>query len=295
MHIPCNYSSKDIFMFAFSLHLRFYVLAACILLFVAFVQIAKAQDDGDVGRSISAPSASASEKEEDFFDASQLVPQGEQAKQGPNTVNPSVQPASKFIIVRQNHTSDSREAQVVSAERALNLGRYDSALQLFDVLHAENKRDSRVAMGRAVALQRLGRFDEAMGMYELVSELEPKNVDVKVNMLGLLATRYPAVALRRMLGLYEGNRGHAGLVAQIAVAYAQSGDVSSALQFLGVAASMEPNNANHLFNYAVVADRAGQKQKAIDYYERSLEVDTIHGGGRSIPRDAVYDRLSQIR
>ncbi len=279
-------------MFVLSPYTRFYVLMAALVLFFVFVQVSNAQDGdaGEGGRSISAPSAS-----DDFFDANQLVPQGEMAKKGPNAVDPSSQPASKLIIVKQNYKADSREAQIISAERALNLGRYDSALQLFDALYEGNKKDSRVVMGRAVSLQHLGRFDEAMQMYEVVSELEPKNVDVKVNMLGLLATRYPAVALRRMLDLYAGNRGNANLVAQIAVAYAQSGDTNSALQFLGVAASMEPRNANHLFNYAVIADRAGDKKKAVEYYERSLEVDTIHGGGRSIPRDAVYDRLTQIR
>lgn len=279
-------------MFALNPSTRFYVLVIALVMFFAFLQAANAQESGvgDGNRSISAPSAN-----DDFFDANQLVPQGEMAKKGPNAVDPSSQPASKLIIVKQNYKADSREAQVISAERALNLGRFDSALHMFDVLHKANKKDSRVAMGRAVSLQRLGRFDEAMQMYEVVSELEPKNVDVKVNMLGLLATRYPAVALRRMLDLHKGNRGNANLVAQIAVAYAQSGDTSSALQFLGVAASMEPRNANHLFNYAVIADRAGDSDKAAEYYQRSLEVDTIHGGGRSIPRDAVYDRLAQIR
>lgn len=246
--------------------------------------------ESEGGPSISAPSAS-----DDFFDANQLVPQGEMSKKGPNAVDPNVQPASKLIVVKQNHKASSREARITAAERALNLGRYDSAVQMFDLLFDENKKDARVAMGRAVSLQRLGRFDEAMQMYEVVSELEPKNIDVKVNMLGLLASRYPAVALQRMLALYNDNRSNANLVAQIAIAYAQSGDSRSALQFLGTAASMEPRNANHLFNYAVIADRAGYTDKAIEYYERSLEVDTIHGGGRSIPRDAVYDRLVQIR
>lgn len=288
----CPLFLKDTNMFS-SNALRLNLFLFGFFVVFAFILSANAQEGGDnSGQSISAPSAI---EEDDFFDANSLVPQGEIAKEGPNAVDPRYQPASKLIIVKQNHKADSREAQIISAERALALGRYDSALQMFDVLYSGNAKDARVAMGRAVALQNMGRFDEAMGMYEIVSEAEPENIDVKVNMLGLLSTRYPSVALRRMLDLYAGNRGHAGLVAQIAIAYAQSGDAASALQFLGVAASMEPRNANHLFNYAVVADRAGETQKAVEYYERSLEVDTIHGGGRSIPRDAVYDRLLQIR
>lgn len=277
--------------------MRLIFLCAFFIFIVAFIQSVYAQEDNESGgRPISAPSALKPDSEQDsFFDANDLVPQGEIAKQGPNSVDPSVQPASKLIVVSQNHKANSRLAQIVSAERALNLGRYASALQLFDVLYEQNKKDTRVVMGRAVSLQRLGRFDEAMKMYEVVSKLQPDDVDVQVNMLGLLSARYPSVALRRMLDLYQNNRSHVNLVAQIAVSYAQTGDVNSAMQFLGVAVSMEPYNANHLFNFAVIADRAGDTRKAVEYYEKALEIDSVHGARRSIPREAVYDRLVQIR
>ncbi len=245
---------------------------------------------------ISAPSAIAEpEINDDFFDANDLVPQGEMVRSAPVKVNPRTQPASKYIIVSKNHEAGSKDAQLVSAERAMQLGRYDSALQLFDNLYDINKKDSRILMGRAVVLQKLGRFDEAMGMYEKLSKIEPDNIDVKVNMLGLLSTRYPSVALRRLLDLHEKNRSNVALTAQIAIAYAKIGDAESALKYLGAAASMEPNNANHLFNMAVIADRSGDLKTAASYYEKALEVDTIHGAGRSIPRDSVYERLAQIR
>lgn len=247
-------------------------------------------------RTISAPSALSPEmNNDDFFDANDLVPQGEMSHDGPIRVDPSTQPASKYIVVQKNYDAGSKTAQLVSAERAMKLGRYDSSLQLFDDLYAANEKDSRVLMGRAVVLQKLGRFDEAMGMYEKLEKVEPDNVDAQVNMLGLLATRYPSVALRRLLDLQEKNRSHVGLIAQIAISYANIGDMESALKYLGMAASMEPNIANHMFNMAVIADRGGDEKQAVQYYEKALEVDTIHGAGRSIPRDAVYERLAQIR
>ena len=46
---------------------------------------------------------------------------------------------------------------------------------------------------------------------------------------------------------------------------------------------------------AVIADKAGDKKQAISYYEKALEIDTINGGGRSIPREVVYERLAQLR
>ena len=46
---------------------------------------------------------------------------------------------------------------------------------------------------------------------------------------------------------------------------------------------------------AVVADRAGAQKRAIDYYERALELDATYGGSRTVPRDSIYDRLSKLR
>lgn len=292
-----------------SVFLRF---ITCLLLVLSpFAQNAYAQDwvsdtgamdtvddfaSDEAGATISAPSAiEPPSGEDDFFDADDLVPQGEMASTGPVKVNPRTQPASKLIIVKKNYEKDTETAQLVSAERAMKLGRYDSALEMFDALYEVNKKDARVLMGRAVVLQKLGRFDESMGVYEQLEAVEPDNIDIKVNMLGLLATRYPSVALRRLLELQGNNKGHVGLAAQIAVCYAKLGDTQSAIKYLGIAASMEPKNANHLFNMAVIADRAGDKVTAIKYYEKALEVDSIHGGGRSIPRDSAYERLAQIR
>ena len=260
-----------------------------------------AQEEGAVV--IAGPSAVHSGKdsspprvgEDVFFDAESLVPQGEMSKQGPKRVNPALQPASKLVVVRKGAGPDSFNSQLVAAERALSLGLNDSALDMFNKLYVRNKRDPRVLMGRAVTLQNLGMFEDAMRTYEELSDIDPRNVDVKVNMLGLLATKYPAIAMRRLADLHEQHPMNVGIVAQLAVTEANVGDFESALKHLGIASSMEPDNASHLFNMAVIADRVGQTSTAISYYEKALEVDSVYGSGRSIPRDAVYERLANIR
>ncbi len=245
---------------------------------------------------ISAPSVIAEDMDEDvFFDANDIVPQGEMGRKGPLPVNPSLQPASRFISVVKGKSADSPEAKYVAAERAMALGRYDSALSILDALYEKSPKDGRVVMGRATTLQKLGRFDEAMGMYEVLEKLEPNNIDVKVNMLGLLSTRYPSIALRRLIELHNQNKSHVGVISQLAVAYAKAGNSAAAIQYLGAAAAQDPKNAGHIFNMAVIADRAGRTDEAIKYYEKALEVDTIHGGGRTIPRETVYERLARIR
>jgi Flp pilus assembly protein TadD len=231
-----------------------------------------------------------------FFDADNLVPEGEMGtKSGPRKVNPALQPASKLIVVTKDYNKNSREAQLVSAERAVALGRYDSALEMYNAMYEKNNRDPNILMGRAVALQHLGQDEEAVHAYEELLDLRPDNVQAQVNMLGLMGQRYPAVGLQRLADLHNKNPDDVSIIGQMAVLSANMGNYDDAIKYLGVAASMEPHNANHLYNMAVIADRAGKRADAIKLYEDALETDTIYGGGRSIPRDAVYDRLARLR
>ena len=231
-----------------------------------------------------------------FFDAESLIPTGEMGvKSGPRKVNPSLQPGLKLIVVKKSYEAGSKKASLVAAERAMKLGRYAAALDMYNNLYQENKHDLNVVMGRAMALQKLNRDEEAVFVYEELLAQPPENINAKVNMLGLIGQRYPAVALQRLLDIREGNSYHVGVVAQIAVVQANLGRYNEALQYLGIASSMEPNNAGHIFNIAVIADKAGNKKEAIRYYEQALEVDTIYGGSRSIPRDSIFERLANLR
>lgn len=245
---------------------------------------------------IPAMPAAAAPDENLFFDADNLVPEGEMgAKGGPRKVNPSLEPASKLIVVTKDAAPNARQAQLVAAERAIALGRYDAALEMYDGMYQKNRRDPNVLMGRAVALQHLGQDEEAIRAYEELLNIRPENVEAQVNMIGLIGQRYPAVGLQRLMDLRERQPNNVALVGQIAVMQANMGNYEDAFKYLGMAAGLEPHNANHLFNMAVIADRAGKKADAVNYYEQALEVDTIYGGGRSIPRDSIYERLARLR
>lgn len=230
-----------------------------------------------------------------FYDANALVPEGELARRSPRKVDPSVEPGSRHIIVRKNASEDSRHARLVSASRALTLGRDSSALEIYNELYGKYKKDPDVLMGRAVSLQRLGLVEDAISAYEELLAVKPKDVGARLNMLGLVGERYPEVALRQLKDLRNTSPNHPGVAAQLGIIEARLGNFDSGMRYMGVAASMEPENANHLFNLAVIADQGGYTKDAVKFYEKSLEVDSIYGGGRTIPRDSVYTRLAQIR
>lgn len=235
------------------------------------------------------------ENQELFYDADSLVPEGEFVRRGGTLkVNPVTQPASRYVVVRENHGANSTEAKIVAASRAMTLGRYDSALAIYDAIYKRNKRDPRVLMGRAIALQHLGRIEESIQAYAKFLERNPKDVNAQVNMLGLMSEKYPAVALRRLLDLHDKHEDNVGVIAQTAVTYAQMGKTQEALKFLGAAAAMEPKNAGHLYNMAIILDRAGDAVQAVSFYEKALETDALYNSG-GVPREVIYERLAQLR
>lgn len=234
--------------------------------------------------------------EEDlFYDANDIVPEGEIGKRSARKVNPKLEPGSKLIVVTKEGGPGSRDAQLVSANRALKLGRYEAALDIYQTLYEKNRKDPRVLMGVAVALQRMGNFDASIAAYQELLEVQPKNTEAEVNMLGLMSQKYPAVALRRLEEMRKEKPAELGVVAQLAVTQAQLNNTQEALKYLAVAASMQPQNPGHVFNMAVIADRAGNRKEAVRFYEQALEMDSIYGGGRGLPRDVIFERLARLR
>lgn len=281
-----------------------FVLCACFTLVGPRATFAQVADDSDIlplaGQvESSTPSSEPLQDPVDenlFFDAEARIPQSELGRKGgPKRVNPRLQPGSRFVIVNTDSKASSFEAGLVSGQRALKLGRYESALELFNSLYKRNRRDPNVLLGRAVSLQKTGQDELAVQAYEELLELRPDNVEANVNMLGIIGQRFPAVALRRLIDFYDTSREHAGIAAQIAVMHAKLEQYQEAIRYLGIAASMEPKNASHVFNMGIIADKAGNAKKAIEFYEQALEIDTLYGRGSSIPRETAFERLADLR
>jgi Flp pilus assembly protein TadD len=218
----------------------------------------------------------------------------------PPRMDPKRGDGESIIIVTGADVTDSiqmhsLDSQVVAAGRALKLGRLDAALEMYDDLYRQNPRDSRILMGRAVTLQKLGNEESAISAYEELLRLDQDNPDAVVNLAGLIRKKYPAVALSKLLDLRQKYPDNAGIAAQIGVAYADSGNLQDAYKYLSMASGLKPNDPQHYYNMAVVAERAGELKKAISLYEKALEVDAVHGTGRGISRDKIYDRLARLR
>jgi tetratricopeptide (TPR) repeat protein len=231
-----------------------------------------------------------------YFDSELTQTPGELARQtGPRIIDPVKEPAQKWVNARLSSKAVDTEAVIVSAKRALKLRRYDAALEMYTALYEKNDKDPVVLMGLAVSQQNTGQIELAMQTYEKLLELDPDNHDAMVNMLGLLRKQFPEVALRRLINLYSQHPDKPGIAAQIGIVQADLGEFSEAMRYLAIASSIEPNNAQHVFNMAIVADKMGDRKAAVTYYQEALELDTIYGRGQSVPRKSIFDRLAVLR
>ena len=231
-----------------------------------------------------------------YYDSASIMPNAALgASIGPREVDPRYEPGSSFVVVSKSAGANSFPARLVAGQRALKLGRYSSALEIYEGLYRKSPKNRQVLMGLAVAQQNSGFEQSAIATYEELLKVDPNNVDAMVNMLGLIQKQYPAVAYRKLQELWDKNSQNPGIAAQLGLTSAQMGNAEDAIRYLGIASSLEPQNAMHLYNMAVVTDQVGAYKDALDLYEHALEVDATYGGSRSVPRERIYDRLAHLR
>lgn len=207
--------------------------------------------------------------------------------QGSSAKNPSQKLSIEMTSLNQ---------QTVNANRALKLGRFEAAKEMYDELYLLNPKDESVLSGRALVMQKMGQEDQAISAYEQLLKIYPDNIDAIINLSGLLRKQYPAVALNKLLDIHMDHPNNVFVIAQLGVTYADVGNYDDAIRYLSSAVAMDSKNAQHPFNLAVIQEKAGKPQDAIKNYEKALEIDSIFGEGKkTISREKIYDRLSQLR
>lgn len=230
-----------------------------------------------------------------YFDASSIGPSDLTNSDAPREVDPRFEPGSSFVVVRQAAGPNSFSSRIVAARRALSLERYAAAIEMYEQLYKDFPKSHEVLMGLAVAQQQNGFTESAIATYEELLKHEPNNADAMANMLGLIKSQYPAVAYRRLQDLWQKNPNSPHIASELGMISASVQEYSEAVRYLDVAASLEPDNATHFYNLAVIYDRAGESKNAIEMYQKALQVDASYGGARTLDRDQVYDRLAQLR
>jgi len=222
-------------------------------------------------------------------------------KNGKAGADMPVQPANilplpkKYLIVRKEHDADELASRLTAARTSLAYDQNGAALELFNELYAKYPKDKRVLIGRAVAMQRLGKNAEALSAYEEALNQDPKNIEALTNMLGLLNSQDPAAATDKLQQLLEIYPFNADITAQLGMSYGAAGDYEKSLKYLEMADSLKPGNADILYNRAVTYDLMGKTQKAADLYHQIVVLAGEGAIDQNFPIEAIKKRLAVIR
>ncbi|MCH7539386.1 MAG: tetratricopeptide repeat protein [Proteobacteria bacterium] len=197
-------------------------------------------------------------------------------------------------MVTVTDESDDVRDRYEAAQRSLRAGQADAALWIYQELLRHRPADRPALLGRAIALQRLNRFNDAIRAYEEVLRHHPDELVALTNLLGLIGREAPDEALEQLGRLYAVNPGYSPMVAQISLIYARLNDTPNAVRFMREAITLDPTNAVYHLNLAVLYDRAGQKPAAVRSYERTLELAAGEDKAIPISAETIRERLRYL-
>lgn len=160
---------------------------------------------------------------------------------------------------------------VAGAYRSLLRGDYHSALASYEAVLEEDPRSLQALLGRAAALHKLRRLDEARLAYERVLAADSRNREALTNLLAITAAGAPQEALGRLHALERAAPDFTPVLAQIALVYGQMGADAQAIAYLQKAVAQDPANLAYRYNLAILLDRAGQVPAAAQAYRAVLD------------------------
>ena len=179
-----------------------------------------------------------------------------------------------------NLSPDSVRSYTNLGATYLRLGRYEDAVQVLTKSIAKQPTASAYSnLGTCYYI--LGRYADAGAAFERAAAMLPKRQVIWLN-LGDAYRWVPGAdskaakaydeAIRLGKSDLQLNPADSGARARLAACLAKRGEISSANREIAKAVSDDPTNIYVLYNAGVVANAAGDKQSAVQYLKRAVDL-----------------------
>jgi cytochrome c-type biogenesis protein CcmH/NrfG len=168
------------------------------------------------------------------------------------------------------------------------------AQQQYRQLLQNDVRNVDALLGMAAIAQRQGRDADAIGWYQALQEIEPRNVNAQMALLSLQANTDAVATGSRIKSLLVQQPEDASLHEALGNVYAAQNQWTDAQQAYFNASRFAPDNADYAFNLAISLDQLGKSKLALQQYQRSL--DLINSSGGSSPeRTQLEARIHKLQ
>nr|WP_248595435.1 tetratricopeptide repeat protein [Candidatus Accumulibacter phosphatis] len=187
---------------------------------------------------------------------------------------PSGEPASRPRAAAPGvfqPSSSKQQAQTLDkAYDAWLSDRLDEAHHGYEQVLRRDPRNADALLGLAVIASQRGNAERAQALYLQVLESDPGNVTAQAALINMRGQSSAARSESRLKTLIAKQPDSAALFFALGNLYAGQSRWSEAQQAYFQSYSLEPGNADHVFNVAVSLDQLRQKKLAVQYYRMAL-------------------------
>lgn len=204
----------------------------------------------------------------------------------------------------------TRDVTLLKAGCLLQLGRYEEAVSMFQVILEQESRFLAVQRGMAEALLALQRYEEAAGVFKAMLEIDPRSLDEHPDLKSALLTPtrrgpeswahilkvyaqsktlsslYSPVdaatlsfqhvdrekAIELLVKAVEENPESAVLHSRLGLFYHYLGNTDLAKLHMERAAELSPDDLDVINNRGVLAMQLGDDDQAIEFFKRAVEL-----------------------
>jgi len=159
---------------------------------------------------------------------------------------------------------------VLAAYEAFNRGEDAAAQQQYRQLLQHDVRNVDALFGMAAIAQRQGRDADAVGWYQALLAIEPRNMGAQSALLNLQPGSDDVASGSRIKSMLLQQPESASLHAALGNVYAAQNQWTDAQQAYFNASQFAPDNADYAFNLAISLDQLGKSKLALQQYQRSL-------------------------
>ena len=224
-------------------------------------------------------------------------PNGKKLKNSNNEVNLDDETASANATKRtQKHAplqliskapAAGVDPTLLSAYQAFNRGEDVSAQQQYRQVLQRDIGNVDALLGMAAIAQRQGRDADAVGWYQKVLEIEPRNTIAQSAILSPQVNTDVVGTESRIKNMLALQPDGANLHAALGNLYAAQNQWPAAQEAYFNASRFAPNNADYAFNLAISLDQLGKSNLALKQYQRALEL--LNKSGASSPDRAQLE------
>ncbi len=185
--------------------------------------------------------------------------------------DPANRPRAAAPGVFQPSISGKQQAQTLDkAYDAWLSDRLDEAHHGYEQVLRRDPRNTDALLGLAVIASQQGNAERAQALYLQVLESDPGNVTAQAALINMRGQSSAARSESRLKTLIAKQPDSAALFFALGNLYAGQSRWSEAQQAYFQSYSLEPGNADHVFNVAVSLDHLRQKKLAAQYYRMAL-------------------------